>query len=359
MSLESDLISLLGSPFVDETNRQFKFTNSERTKLYNLAYKNKVGLFLLNRLKAIGELSPLEDTYNSDMTRYIETMRTAVDISTKLKQVTNEFAVFKFLKPYPHTPSDVDVLFFLPKADYSKAVDYLLSNGYLKIGVCPSQTVVYDMRGGLEQADRRTVGGKEGGKYYIDLYNNVSASHVIYVNKETLINYRIDAKTEIGTIQTLHPIADLTVVLAHSIIPEQLFTLGDYYTALYYINGMNRFDLDRLIDLFRKNHILNCGITPLFVIGYIHKKVHGSVPEKIEYLIDGFGVRLPSWIDDKGAFSLPYRYNAKVLLKVLAERMKDKTGLQSIITQGVCTLNPRLAKWVAYNIIFRRKRETY
>jgi hypothetical protein len=360
MSLESDLISLLGSPFVDETNRQFKFTNSERTKLYNLAYKNKVGLFLLNRLKAIGELSPLEDTYNSDMTRYIETMRTAVDISTKLKQVTNEFAVFKFLKPYPHTPSDVDVLFFSRKAEYKKTTDYLLSNGYSKIGACPSQTVVYDLRGGLDQVDKRTVDGKKGGKYYIDLYNNVSASHVIYVNKETLSKYRINIDSSIGKLQTLHPVADLTVVLAHSIIPEQLFTLGDYYTALHYINGMDTKDLDNLVQLFLENHIVNCGIMSLIVTSYIHNRFHGFVPEKVEYILNKFGVEMlpqKDIIDDK--FSLPYRYNAPVLLKVIAERMGDKAGFQSIITQMVCSLDPRLAKWVVYNIILRRIRETY
>ena len=361
MNLSYKLVSFLGSPFVkDVASREIKFSDEEKKELYRIAYNNKVGLFFLQRLKDIGELSPLEDTYALDRVRYDETLRTAINLSSAISEYTSDFAIFKFLKPYPHTPSDVDVLFFLSKEDYFKTVDYLLNNGYFKIGECPSQVVVYDLRGGYEQMDKRTESGKEGGKYYIDLYNKVSASHVIYVDNETLDGHKIKVDCQGGAIQTLDPIADLTVVLTHSIIPEQLFTLGDYYTALCYIQKMDKEGLNKLAQMFRDNNITRAGITSLSVISSLHEKVCGFVPDKIGYVMGEMG-----WNPKVGGeisstdFALPYRYSVSTLIKVLAERMKNKNGLKSILAQGVCMLDPRLMKWVVYNIILRRKRETY
>ena len=361
MDLSYKLVSFLGSPFVKEdASSEITFSDEEKKELYRIAYNNKVGLFFLQRLKDIGELSPLEDTYALDMERYNETLKTAINLSSAISEYTSDFAIFKFLKPYPHTPSDVDVLFFLSKEDYFKTVDYLLNNGYFKIGECPSQVVVYDLRGGYEQMDRRTDGGKKGGKYYIDLYNEVSASHVIYVDNETLTEHKIRVACPEGPIQTLNGIADLAVVLTHSIIPEQLFTLGDYYTALYYIQRMDKSALNKLAQIFKENNITRAGIASLSVISTVHEKVYGFVPEKISYLMEeiGWNPKISGESIPKD-FALPYRYSVSTLIKVLAERMRNKNGLKSILTQGVCMLDPRLMKWVFYNIILRRRRETY
>jgi hypothetical protein len=361
MNLTYKLVSFLGSPFVSEdTSNGIKFSEEEKLELYKIAYNNKVGLFFLQRLKDVGELTPLEDKYALDKERYNETLITAMNLSSAISEYTSDFAIFKFFKPFPHTPSDVDALFFLSKEDYFKTVDYLLNNEYCKIGECPSQVVVYDSRGGYEQMDKRTVGGKKGGKYYIDLYNEVSASHVIYVDNETLIGHKIKVDCQCGAIQTLDPIADLVVVLTHSIIPEQLLTFADCYTTLYYIRKMDEKELNKLAQIFRENNTIKAGIASLSVIGTIHEKVYGFVPDKIGYLMGemGWNPKIKGEIisDD---FALPYRYSVSTLFKVLAERMKNKKGLKSILTQGVYMLNPKLFKWVVYNIIWRRKRETY
>lgn len=39
------LVSFLGSPFVDKSNEDPSFTENERVHLYNMAKNNKVGLF--------------------------------------------------------------------------------------------------------------------------------------------------------------------------------------------------------------------------------------------------------------------------------------------------------------------------
>jgi hypothetical protein len=348
MSLSYKLVSFLGSPFVKEdAPSEIKFSDNEKKELYENAFNNKVGLFFLQRLKDIGELSPLDDKYALDMERYKATLRIAIDISSAISGFTSDFALFKFLKFYPHTPSDVDVLFFLSKKDYFKTVDYLLNNGYFKICECPSQITVGENKN-----------AKDG--EYIDMYNEVSASHVIYVDKEPLSEHKIRVDCQGEMIPTLDPIADLAVVLTHSIIPEQLFTLGDYYTALYYIQKMDNEGLNRLALIFKESNITRAGVASLSVISAVHEKVHGFVPDKIGLLMEEIGwnpkTRGEISLTD---FALPYRYSMSTVIKVLAERMRNRNGLKSILTQGVCMLDPRLMKWVVWNIIFRRKRETY
>jgi len=359
MSLPFDLVSFLGSPFEGSPSQRIGASKEDIIKMYEIAFKNKVGLFFLDKLKDAEKLPPeLEGQYRLGLDRHLETMQTAVSLTSSLSATTRDFAIFKFLKPFPHTPSDVDALIFPSQGEYTKIVNHLLDHGYFKIGACPSQTVVYDLRGGYEGMDKRTVGGKEGGKYYIDLYNNVSASHVIYVNKETLADQIITVNPGKGSIQTLSPVADLVVILAHSIIPEELFTLNDYYTTLYYLDLMSKSDLDRLYNLFAQNCILKCGKLSLSLVGKIHQQVHGFIPDKLDYILQNFYVNETELLNIN-IKSLPYRYSISALLWVLAERMKERKGLQSIATQAVCTANPRMAKWVIYNLIFRRMRETY
>ena len=163
-----------------------------------------------------------------------------------------------------------------------------------------------------------------------------------------------------GAIQTLDHIADLTVVLTHSIVPEQLFTLGDYYSTLYYIQKMDKRGLNKLAQIFKENNITRAGFASLGVISVLHEEMYGFVPDKITYLMEEMGCN-----SKRGSkiisndFALPYRYDISVIVKVLAERMRNKQGLKSMLTQGVCMVDPRLMKWVVWNIIFRRRRETY
>jgi hypothetical protein len=208
--------------------------------------------------------------------------------------------------------------------------------------------------------DTRTVDGKKGGKYYIDLYKEISASHFIYMDKEKLQPYITSVSVDGKKFQTLLPEADLAVVLTHSIVPEQLFTLGEYYTALYYIQKMDKKRLNKLVQIFRANNVTRAGIASLSVLSMLHEKVYGFVPDKIGYLMEEMG-----WDSKRGSeiisddLALPYRYNVSTLISVMFERMKSWNGLKSTFIQGVCMLDPRLMRWVVYNIVNRRRRETY
>ncbi len=356
MSTIESLMLLLGSPLHISEGVFEEFSSRRKRELFNLAEKNKIGLFLLERLNEIDDVLPLEGEYREANDRYLETLKTAERISKVLNEHTDDFALFKFFKPYPHTPSDVDVLFFCDEGEYIELIDILLNEGYYKTNECPSQTVIYDKRGGMENI---TLRGKIGGRYYIDLYREVSASHFIYMDSSTLEPYKSNVTRDGRNFRTLSPEADMAVVLTHSIIPEQMFTLGDYYTCLYYADMMDRDRLEYVSYIFEKNNIRRAGFASLYLIADLHEKVHGFVPDKIEFLIDSMGGNLKRECFND-TFSLPHKYGIATLVKVLLERITNKNGLASMIAQLInSAYKPNLAKWAIYNLIFRRKRETY
>jgi len=362
VNLSKQLAQILGTPFGDKQTSDIVISDSLKEDLYNHAYKNKVGLYYLTELKNHGvNLGSLNDHYSRDFTRYEETYKTAVKLSSKLSSVTNNFALFKFLKPYPHTPSDVDVLLFQSETEFQSTVAYLLQNGYHEVATVPSQVCVYDLRGGYENLDARTVNGKSGGKYYIDLYNKVSASHVVYLNNDTLCKYIESVQNEsYGSLQNLCPVADLPVVLSHSIIPEQLFTFGDFYTALNYINSMNAQEMQNCASIFKDNSMGQAGTASLQLICSLHDQLFGFIPEKLEGFGENLGVNIQRCAGIKKSIDMPYRYSTSTLLSVLTERMKDKKGFESIISQVRHTISdPNLARWVLYNMVLRRTRKTY
>ena len=255
----------------------------------------------------------------------------------------------------------MDVLLFQSETDFQSTVAYLLQNGYHEIATVPSQVCVYDLRGGYENLDSNTVNGKSGGKYYIDLYNKVSASHVVYLNNSTLCKYIESAENEnYGCLQNLSPVADLPVVLSHSIIPEQLFTFGDFYTALYYIKNMDSREIKSSASIFRDNSMGRAGTASLHLICSLHDQFFGFIPEKLEEFAENLGVNIQKCTGIKKPIDMPYRYSTLTLSSVLIERMKDKSGFESIVSQVRHTVTePKLARWVLYNTILRRTRETY
>ena len=362
MKSDYNLAGILGSPFAkyEETLQNASLTQQEKVALYSLARKNKVSLFFLERLKEAHQLDGFENLYNEEENRYRETLITAVKLCATIDEITQKYAIFKFLKPFPHIPSDVDALFFLSESEFQQSVQHLLHHGYFRIAESPSQVVIYDLRGGIDQMDTRSVDGKKGGKFYIDLYREVSASHIIYVSKDTLWDYRIREETEEGEISTLHPIADLCVVLAHTIVPERLLTVADYYMTLHHINNMNAKQIDELAQLIVQNEFAYAGGYAISVISRIHHSVHGFVPEKLISLSETLSSRrkvrlkvVPHNTD------LPFRYPAEILAKMLLERMKDENGFRSFAKQVAFSMNPRLGAWVVSNWSMRGKRDTY
>ncbi len=186
------LLQILGSPFTQPLS-ELALSDGEVKELYDLAFRNKVGLFFLETLKRRGmDLGELQAEYDKGYFRYKETLVTAANISRVLDNAGVDHVIFKFFKPYPFTPSDVDVLFMCSDTRFRQAYKILFNDGYYRLGAAPHQVIAYDLRGGVENMDRSMWGGKKGGIYYIDLYDEIAASHVIYMDKTKLKEFTFE-----------------------------------------------------------------------------------------------------------------------------------------------------------------------
>lgn len=352
------LLHILGSPFVKPSSG-LAINDGEAKSLYHLAFRNKVGLFFLDTLKRKGvDLGELQAEHDKGHFRYKETLVTAENISRVLDSAGIDHVIFKFFKPYPFTPSDVDVLLMCPDCQYQEAYKLLFNSGYHRLGAAPHQVIAYDLRGGIDNMDTSLRDGKKGGIYYIDLYDEIAASHVIYVDKTKLREFTIESEKSGCRLKTLKPEAELAVCIAHSVLPEQMYTLADYFTLLFYLKEMSSTEVDNLISMVRRDKLrLACKATVRLTASF-HQSAHGFIPEPLKELADKLGVRN---IEGNASENLqaPYKFEMLTVVRALSEKLPSAKFTGSAARQAIAMLNPRMGKSVIKDLFFRRKRETY
>ena len=351
------LLRVIGSPFAPGVSES-PANDEEASDLYSLAVKNKIGLLYLEALKRQGKLDKLEVEYKEGYARYLATQETAVRISQALSSIGTRHAIYKFVKAYPSTPSDVDVLFLCSRDEYKRATDTLLAEEYYKIAETPSQILSYDLRDGREGLAERDVGKKEGGIYYIDLYKEAASSHIIYMDKTKLDKHIIRVELTGGPVMTLNTAADLAVTLVHSILPEQLYTLGDYYTTLFLLSSMKSEGMGDFLDIVKENNIGLAVKSSIGITATLHQIAHGSIPREVDFVLAGLHGKASAKVKEDNA-NPPYRYSLWMMTRVLLEKMREGKTSRSVIRQIIAMANLKLAKSVANELLSRRRRETY
>lgn len=304
--------------------------------IYDKAFKDRVALLLLETYKSNDWTESLKKKYNILNNRKKETL----SVISKLAGLLNEFdessyVIFKSLKPYPATPNDTDVLFFGSKAEYEKAYKYLLDNGYIFHEWAPQQRTVYDPAGIGKIGE-----GKKGGTYYIDLYQEVSTDYFAYFNKNKLKPFVI--KRDINGIlaNVLKAEPELAIIMFHNVFPERTFQLEHFYMPLYYLSDEN-FDLELFIKFIKDNKMVTAIKNNLSLIGYIHKKHFGFVPEQIRMILNNIGEN-PGEVkrfQQKGEIT-PYLFSPKVFWLTFLNKATELYCFKSLMVQMFKMLNP-------------------
>lgn len=332
-------------------------SESTVSQLVDCAMVNKIGLLFLETIKKHQKLDHLEPIYQKEWNRYQQTLVTAQRVADLFEQSSVKYALYKTLKPFPITPNDVDVLLLGDEREQEKAIATLRNAGFSTVGVAPLQTCMYDTRdGGHGDHD------KQGGTYYVDLYREASASYVIYLNKESLkaTTQLVETPACCQQVQTLCPQAELLAALVHSVFPEQLYTLNDYYTTLYYLAQMNDDEKDDFVRMAKRNSVSYTVRSSLGITSALHQAAHGIVPSALEKMLTALGgiTRETSNFTSR-SLDTPYRYGILTLITFILERAGEATGRKSIIKQLSNMWRPRFASYILRVAIERRARETY
>lgn len=349
------LLKVIGSPFISEDTELPK-DNEEALELYYYSIKNKIGFTYLESINNRGKLEELglKSYHQDEKIRHEKQLVTINRISHLLNMSAIDYAIFKSIMPFSVIPNDVDIIHFGTYKEYQRTIELMTKSDYIEVkgDVDTEQCMFHDaMHGG-----HLTTHPNKKDVYDIDIYQKISASHIIYLDKAKIKKY----VSNMNTIKVLSDDAELIVIIIHSIIPEMIFTLSAYYSTLHHIKRMSMEDIMKFIDVSKENYVTSSVKAHCTLTALLHKEVHGFVPEKIEYILDKLGIeKREKKILVKNDFRMPHRYSLSIVSRVLFEKLNEREFRRSVVRQMIYMLNPRLTKWVVYNIIWRRKRLTY
>jgi hypothetical protein len=350
---------MIGSPFALGQKQELPENKDDALELYKYATKNKIGLAYLESLKEQGKLEDFELKlkYQEEQKKHNEQLITASRISELFNSSGVNYAIFKSVMPFPATPNDVDIIHFGLDKEYKDAVEIMLQSGYMEVKgqADAEQRMFHDARDGKLEPHPH-----EKDIYDIDLYQKISASYVLYLDKRKLEKYVVEVDTASSKIKVLKREAELVAIIIHSIIPEMLCTLFVYYATLYHLARMNSEEIDRFIGIAKENNVTFSVKAHCSLVAELHKAAHGFVPEIIDGLLTELGDETSERKNLlKNDLKMPHKYSLSAVARILLEKAKESGFRRSAVKQMVYMLNPKLFKWVVYNIIWRRRRETY
>lgn len=338
------LLRTIGSPFVPVA--EMPGDDIETPEIYDLAVKNKIPLLYMETLKQRGKLNKLKTEYDKEYRRYTEFIEEFTKTAKILNATDVDYAVFKTVRPYPVVPGDVDIVILGGDSEYKKAVELFLKANYKEAvpdGPCPQAG---DLMNPIK-------------KIPTDLQKEVEVSYVVYMDKNKFEGEIIKDKLPSGEeIYTLTSELDLAIVIAHSIIQEQMYLLGEFYTFIYLLSKMNENEISKFVSILKDNKVVTAARHHLTVTTTLYEAAYGAVPQKLDNILNEIGTeesearRLI-----KSDFKMPHRFSLLTLAKVSLEKMKEKRFRRSVASQVLHMLDPRLTKFVISQVIFRRKRE--
>jgi hypothetical protein len=309
------LIRIIGSPFVDAY--EVPSSKEEAMLLYELAVKNKIGLLFLESLKHQDVLEKYDFTqeYDAEKQRNLQQRITAKRISEVLNAIHCHYAIIKSIVPFPGTPNDIDIIHFGTGKEYAEAIKHIQLSNFTEIHgeVDAEQQMFHDNR----EIPHPDVMKKD--VFDVDFYQNLSASHLQYLNKKKLEPFVTE--TEVGGTPSkiLKPSAEMVVLIIHSFIPEMIFTLFLYYAALFHIAKMEEDEIDEFIENSRVNNMTISSRCFFSLVGELHNRSFGFMPAKIKTILNLLGEDLGerTIFVQENNYKMPFKYSKLTVFEVL------------------------------------------
>ncbi|MFX0051755.1 MAG: hypothetical protein ACFE8U_10755, partial [Candidatus Hermodarchaeota archaeon] len=317
------ILKIIGSPYVSK-QELISIDGKEVARLYTLAKNNKIGLLFLESVnKIFPEINLGHELIHQRLLREEQWITIEKSVGL-LKQTKNDFVVIKTLADFPYVASDVDVLIMGNEKLYSNAVDVLLKSGFIQVEHAKLQNCFHDSTRAVHVA----IGKKD--VYDVDLYQEMSASYLIYLDKR-IFNHMIEWKRiNYVDLPILKTEAELLLIIIHSIFPEQLYTLYHFYIILYFLNRMNLYSLKDFVDLSKEQYALFPVRLALQITATLHYESYGFVPMVILDILEMLNVR---YEPVNSLFIMPNRYTIKDIFLTLVFKLRDRLFRESVKKQ--------------------------
>lgn len=309
------LVRKIGIPDVLE-GKPTTQVNQEST---NLAKLNKIGLIYSN---AIGN-TPEEFT-----NRYQLLIKTLAEVGNLLNSNGIAYCVFKTVKPFPTTPSDVDILVD-NKAQIDNAASLLTSSGYRR-------TADDEYSITLER------------EMIVDLQLQPSVSNLPYLSRRILMQNATLRNVQGVDIRTLNDEAEIIVTACHSFYKEQMLTLSDYYTITILSERVNS---DSLIELAKRMNALEALGIIFNLCAQITKSAFETKALKVNRISEVLGSSYAPLIYD-----MPFKFPFSLIVKLLISRAsKDEDMRRMMMPALIRIASPSQLK----KLVLHLTRKTY
>jgi DNA-binding XRE family transcriptional regulator len=364
-NLTLKLLRIVGSPFTHE--RECPASRRETLDLYKYATKNKIGFTYLESLKKLELLKKLgfEAEYEKEQEKYKEQLSTAIRISKILDSLHVDHVIFKSIMPFPAIQNDIDIIIFGLDDDYRILIEKLTEYGYIDLRNLYADKVrdkhdalthqFHDARSNMH----KSISVKD--VYDLDLYQEISLmDYIIYLDKKVFQKYVTTMNILNHQIKVLKPEAELTAIIAHSTLKEQIFTLHTYYAVLHHLAKMDSKQIKDFITIAERSNVITSVRACCSMTARLHNFAYNFYPEKLSDIIEILGYeRKETEKLIKKDLEMPYHFSLSLITKAFLDIAKDRMVQKSIARQVQGMINPTGIKRALTGLICLRTRDTY
>jgi hypothetical protein len=359
------LLRIVGSPFTHE--RECPASRGEALELYKYGTKNKIGFTYLESLKKLELLKKLgfEAEYEKEQEKYKEQISTAIRVSEILDSLHVDHVIFKSIMPFPAIQNDIDIIIFSSDDDYRILVERMTEYGCIdlkrlyadKLGHKQDALThpFHDARSSMhENTSVKDV-------YDFDLYQEICLmDYIIYLDKKVFQKYVTTINVLDHQIKVLKPEAELTAIIAHSALKEQIFTLHTYYAVLHHLAKMDSRQIEDFVAIAERSNVTTSVRACCSMTASLHNFAYGFYPEKISDIITilGYEKRETKKLIKKD-LEMPYHYSLSLITKAFLDIAKNSRVKKSIVKQVKGMINLIGIKRVLTGLICLRTRATY
>jgi len=263
-------------------------------ELFGIAAMNKIGLFFLETMASLHGVGWFQPKLEELRRKYRNTQDLICQVASLLNSRA-DYLLFKTLKPFPYTPSDIDVL-LRTRADFSQAYYSLKKDGLILLNKNAYGATMYSH-------DR---------KLYVDLHLFLTISDIPYLDPGILFQCVRAVEFEGCGVQTLDPAAEFLTVAAHGFYKEHMFNLSDFYTILSLAQQAKSSDVYYLAEVGRVSDAVYFAVK---VCRCIMEKAFNDVHPallRLEKCLDESSITLTISNQEKPN-SFPYKYPKMVV----------------------------------------------
>src|SRR3989449_2450684 len=313
ISQENNYITLLNSIGIPGVRDGIKtFLNQE---LFSLARLNKVQLLYAQSTATVAD---------DLITKHNQTIQTIVEVADILNINKINYAVFKTIKPFMSTPSDIDIL--LPDAELQQAKILLSNQGYHNV-----------------TKDRFCVTMQK--KTNVDLYLHPSVANIPYLNREILMRYKRVTDLQGSGVSVLSDEAEFIAVSSHSFYKEQMVTLNDFITLAILAENS---DLKKIPEIVEELIVHDAVLMVLAVC----KSIIGDYPLPLKLL------RLIEKMDPPliHVAKMPFKFPLGTICKIMLKKIRTDRQTKKHFPRAILA---DLSKRHVLDVFKHLTRETY